>query len=60
MRATGPDEVVWMIDQPPRSTGSLLVRRCTSVPQSAEISSRFIPSRRMMSAVISDSALICG
>src|SRR4051812_38042034 len=33
-------------DQPPLSNGSLLVRRCTTVPQSKDCSSRLIPTRR--------------
>ena len=45
-----PSEVVAKALHPPFSTGSLLVRRCTSVPQSMLVYSTFSPSRLNRSA----------
>ena len=44
------EKAVNSIDQPPRSTGSREVRRCTVVPQSVSTMSALKPRRRTRSA----------
>ena len=43
--------------QPPWSTGPLLLRRCSMVPQSVATKSTFMPMRPMTSAATSPIAL---
>ena len=48
-----PDHPVTKHDQPPASTGCLLLRRCSIVPQSVATKSTFMPMLFIVSAATS-------